>query len=137
MDGAVTAANEGKNVIPIIEDAAALPNLEAIVSSPDIDVVEIGPFDMSQSLGLRPDLSYGNPEVMAIVEQVGALARTHNKGVLAPLWLPRDADTPAKMITLQMEQLIKRGVTMFYGIEVLMLGRAFREWMGLRELAAD
>lgn len=137
MDVAVTAANERRSVIPIIEDRAALGNLDELMASPDVDIFEIGPFDLSQSLGLRPELSYGNPEVMAVVERVGALARKHGKSVLAPLWLPKDADTAAKVLTLQMEQLIKRGVNMFYGIEVLMLARVFREWLGIRELAVD
>lgn len=137
MDAAVAAARRSHSIIPIIEDRAALANLEELMASPDVDIFEIGPFDLSQSLGLRPELGYGNPEVLAIVEQIGRLARNNGKSVFAPLWLPKEADTSAKVISVQMEQLIKRGINMFYGIEVLMLARVFRDWLGLRDLDAD
>jgi 2-keto-3-deoxy-L-rhamnonate aldolase RhmA len=137
MEDAVRIVNEGHNVIPIIEDKEALPNLEEIISHPEVDVVEIGPFDLSQSLGLRPDLSYANAPVMEAVEKIGALCRKHQKGLVAPFWLPKDCDSPSKVIQWQHEQLVKRGVTIFYGIEVLMLTRIFRDWMPLRELNAD
>jgi 4-hydroxy-2-oxoheptanedioate aldolase len=137
MADAVRAANEGRNIIPIIEDVEALPNIEDMMSHPEVDIFEIGPFDLSQSMGLRPDLSYGNPPVMEAVEKIGALARKYKKGLIAPFWLPKDADSPSKVIQLQTEQLIKRGITIFYGIEVLMLTRIFRDWMPLREINAD
>ncbi len=141
MENAVKAVNHGHNIIPIIEDKEALPNLEEMISHPEVDMIEFGPFDMiefgpfdmSQSLGLRPDLSYGNPETMNAVETIGALCRKYNKGLIAPLWLPKDVDSPSKVIDLQFEQLVKRGVTIFYGIEVLMLTRIFRDWMPLRD----
>ena len=134
---AVASANDGRNVIPIIEDRQALPNLEAIFASPDVDVFEFGPFDMCQSLGLDPDLGYAHPEIIEILDRVGGFARKYGKSLLAPLARPPDANTPDKVLTLQIDLLLKRGVTMFYGIEVFILARAFREWMGLRELAAD
>lgn len=137
MDHATRTANEGRSVIPIIEDKAALDHLEDIVASADIDVVEFGPFDMSQSLGIRPDLSYGNPEIMEIVTRLGALTKKYKKGLLAPLWFPKDVDTPAKVLEVQTEQLIRRGVTQLYAIEVLVLARAFREWLPLRQVKAE
>jgi 2-keto-3-deoxy-L-rhamnonate aldolase RhmA len=137
MEDAVKAVNQGRNIIPIIEDREALPNLEEMISHPEVDIIEFGPFDMSQSLGLRPDLSYGNPETMDALEKVGALCRKYGKGLVAPFWLPKDADSPHKVIDLQFEQLVKRGVTIFYGIEVLMLTRIFRDWMPLRDKNAD
>ena len=74
---------------------------------------------------------------MEAVEKIGALARKYKKGLIAPFWLPKDCDSPSKVIQLQTEQLIKRGITIFYGIEVLMLTRIFRDWMPLREINAD
>jgi 2-keto-3-deoxy-L-rhamnonate aldolase RhmA len=137
MENAVKIVNEGRNIIPIIEDVEALPHLEEMISHPEVDIFEIGPFDLSQSMGLRPDLSYANPPVMEALEKIGALCRKYKKGLVAPFWLPKDADSPSKVIAWQYEQLIKRGVTIFYGIEVLMLTRIFRDWMPLREQNAD
>ncbi len=51
-DGYATAANDTIAVIPMIETAAALRNLDEILAVPGIDAVYVGPDDLGLSLGL-------------------------------------------------------------------------------------
>ena len=128
------AANEARAVIPIIEDREALDHLDEIMACPDVDIVEIGPFDLSQSLGVAtPARSYGNPETLRAVEAICEAARRHGKAVLAPYWVTPETDSPAKLVQWNLEQLVPRGITMLYGLEVVMLARFFRELLAMRD----
>jgi 4-hydroxy-2-oxoheptanedioate aldolase len=49
-------ANEEVTVIPMIETAEAIANLDEIVSVPGVDAVYIGPADLSIALGLPPGM---------------------------------------------------------------------------------
>lgn len=49
-------ANDNVVVIPMIETVEALNNLDAILDTPGIDAVYVGPTDLSLSLGLPPTL---------------------------------------------------------------------------------
>ena len=49
-------ANDDVLVIPMIETAEALENLEDILSVPGIDAVYVGPSDLSLALGCQPRL---------------------------------------------------------------------------------
>jgi len=44
--------NDEVLAIPLVEDAAALPNLDAICSTPGVDIVVTGPGDMALSMGI-------------------------------------------------------------------------------------
>ena len=127
-------ANEDHTLIPILEDREALDHLDEIISCEDVDIFEIGPFDMSQSLGLaRPEASYDNPETMRAVEQIGKVARKYGKGLLAPLWMHPGCDTAPKLVQLQIDRLVSVGVNCFYAIEVLILCKLFRDLLPVRE----
>ena len=62
------AANEQLLVCALLEDAAVLDNLDAILSVPGIDLYSIGPNDFAQSLGYpgQPD----HPEVVRIMQEI-------------------------------------------------------------------
>ncbi|MDX1402232.1 MAG: aldolase/citrate lyase family protein, partial [Kiloniellales bacterium] len=64
-------------VICQIESAAAIENVDAIASVEDVDLLFIGPFDLSASLGFlgQPD----HPTVLKAVETVEAAAKAHRK----------------------------------------------------------
>jgi 2-keto-3-deoxy-L-rhamnonate aldolase RhmA len=64
-------------VVAIIEEAEALANLEEIAATPGIDVLFVGPSDLSFSLGLRGDMKH--PRVEAAMARVLAAARQHGK----------------------------------------------------------
>jgi 4-hydroxy-2-oxoheptanedioate aldolase len=82
-------ANEQMLVIALLEDAAVLDNLEAILAVPGIDMYSIGPNDFAQSLGYpgQPD----HPEVVKTMQEVTrrihAAGRTMQADVMQAAWV--------------------------------------------------
>lgn len=72
------AAKSNKNTVVVVnvEGIDGIKNLNQIADVPDIDVIFIGPFDLSQSLGKPGDVY--NPEVIKLIQDnVGVIS---NKG---------------------------------------------------------
>ena len=68
----VTRANEETMVIVQVETQQALDNLDAILAVPHIDLVFVGPTDLSQSFGVPGQPTH--PRVVAALENVVARA---------------------------------------------------------------
>ena len=85
LDGAryLRSANDENLVIVQIETAAALSNLEAIASVKGVDVLFVGPSDLTMSLGLIDDRA--NPRVVDAMLRVVKTCREHGRaaGVMA------------------------------------------------------
>ena len=73
-------ANDNILVVLIIETKEAVDNLEAISAVPGVDVLNLGPWDLSLALGLDP-LQLPLPEVDAITDRAVALGREHGVAV--------------------------------------------------------
>jgi len=69
--------NEEVLVSALVEDAEALENVPQIASVPGIDVVSIGPFDLSQSLGVQGQPRH--PKVTQAIEKAAAQVRACGK----------------------------------------------------------
>lgn len=69
--------NEEVLVSALIEDAEALDNVAEIAAVPGIDVVSIGPFDLSQSLGVQGQPKH--PKVTQAIEKAAAQVRACGK----------------------------------------------------------
>jgi len=130
---ATQLAHESISVIPIIEDKEALGHLDELFDVPGVEIYEIGPFDLSHSLGVPPDRAYENPETLSAIEKICAAAARHGKSLLAPLWLPREPLAPQEIIERQVRELVARGINMLYHADVVMLARAFRELLPVRD----
>ena len=76
-----TRANESVVTLAMIETAEALENLDAIVSTPDLSGVYIGPSDLSLSMGRTPKLDHDDPSVLAAIERIRESA--HRAGIKA------------------------------------------------------
>jgi 2-keto-3-deoxy-L-rhamnonate aldolase RhmA len=61
-----------------IESAAALANLDDILSVPGIDVAFVGPNDLHAQLGLPPSTEGTEPEFVDALERIKAAARRHH-----------------------------------------------------------
>ncbi len=133
LDRVFETTNTMHSILPIIEDVEALDHVDEIMACPDVEIFEVGPFDLSSSLGVRRELTFGNPETMAAVEKVANAARRHGKQLVVPLWITAATDSPAKVVRQQIDELVKRGITMFYGLEMMLVARMFRDLMKLRE----
>lgn len=77
-----TASDEVLTVIQI-ETASALEDVEAIAALPGVDVLFIGPLDLSFALGIPRDFSH--PKFREALQKVVAAAESHGKvaGILA------------------------------------------------------
>jgi len=68
-------ANEQILVIPMIETAEALAEVDAIARTPGVDALFVGPFDLSIALGLPPGDNDGKPAFDDAITKVAQAAR--------------------------------------------------------------
>ena len=90
-------------VIPMVETVQALGNVDAIVSTPGVDAVYVGPADLSISLGLPPRNNDDVPEFVEALETIvaacqnhGVVPGIHSSGSLTP----RRIEMGFRMITV-------------------------------------
>ncbi len=83
-------ANDSVAVIPMIETAKALSNLDDILAVPGLDAIYVGPADLSLSLGLPPGNNDGSPDfdealdhIVVACQKAGVVAGIHASGALA------------------------------------------------------
>lgn len=74
-------ANSDLVVMPMIETAQALENLDEILSVPGVDAIYVGPADLSLALGCRPRLDQTDPPVVKAQQQIVEACKRH--GVVA------------------------------------------------------
>jgi 4-hydroxy-2-oxoheptanedioate aldolase len=74
-------ANDDLVVMPMIETAEALKNLDEILRVPGIDAVYVGPADLSLALGLKPRLDQTDAEVVEAQARIVEACKRH--GVVA------------------------------------------------------
>jgi 4-hydroxy-2-oxoheptanedioate aldolase len=74
-------ANEDLIVMPMIETAEALKNLDAILTVPGVDAVYVGPSDLSLALGCKPRLDQTDPPVVEAQQRIVEACKRH--GVVA------------------------------------------------------
>lgn len=72
-------ANDTVVVFAMIETRAGLENLDAILATPGLDAVYVGPSDLSLALGCRPTLDDVDPPVAEAIERIAATAKAHGK----------------------------------------------------------
>lgn len=75
IEGYIQRANENTLVVVNIEGKEGIKNLEAICKVSGIDVIFIGPYDLSQSLG-KPGL-VTDPDVIGLVKSSARQIREH------------------------------------------------------------
>lgn len=68
LDGYVTYANNETLIVLHIETMQAVKRLPEIIDVPDVDVIFIGPNDLSQSLGFPGQPQH--PDVQAVIQQI-------------------------------------------------------------------
>lgn len=84
-------AEQNIAVIPMIETAEAVANLDEILAVDGIDAVYVGPADLSLTLGLPPQNNDGEPAfddalqaIVAACQKVGVVPGIHANGALTP-----------------------------------------------------
>ena len=76
-----TTANDTLLILPQIETAEAVENIEAILDVPGISGVYVGPGDLGLSLGMPPVMDREEPRILAIYERI--VAATSRRGLIA------------------------------------------------------
>lgn len=71
-------ANATVLTIAMIETAQALENVEAIVSTPELDGIYIGPADLSQSLGHAERVDLTEPALVEALDRILAAAKKYS-----------------------------------------------------------
>lgn len=64
------SANEAVVCIPQVETVLGVENISAIVDTPGVDIVYVGPNDLAISAGLPPDLRQSNPQHADLVARI-------------------------------------------------------------------
>jgi 2-keto-3-deoxy-L-rhamnonate aldolase RhmA len=70
-------ADENVLVIAVIEEWSAVECIDEIAATPGLDVLFVGPSDLSFSMGLRGDMRH--PRVQSAMLEVAAAAKRHGK----------------------------------------------------------
>lgn len=100
-------------IMPMIETAGALDQLEAIAAVPGIDGLYVGPADLSLSLGLPVPVDFTAPPFRAALSRVVEVCRRHHlvAGIYAsPEWAADLAALGFRFITIVNDSdLIGRG----------------------------
>jgi 4-hydroxy-2-oxoheptanedioate aldolase len=123
LSRALEATRSYGMVIPIIEDVEALDNVDEIMSVDGVDIIEIGPYDLSLSLRCKkPELTYANPETMEAIQMVAAKARERRKVLLGPIWYQPDLSVP-ELARKQRESLVPLGITLIYDGDLMSMMR--------------
>ena len=74
-------ANDDLIVMPMIETAEAVKNIDEILSVPGVDAVYVGPSDLSLTLGCKPRLDQTDPPVVEAQQKIVEACKRH--GVIA------------------------------------------------------
>ncbi len=104
-------------VVVIIEDAEGVENAEEIAAVPGIDVIYIGPSDLSYSLGHGGQ--HEHPVVVEAIERIAAAAKRHG----VPLGRPGGSPE-------EIQRFVEQGFTFFQSpSDAGLLGRASRQYL--------
>jgi 4-hydroxy-2-oxoheptanedioate aldolase len=90
-------ANDTIIALAMVETQQALDNLEAILTTPGLDGVFVGPRDLQLSLTGKTGLDLNDPILLEVLERVIKVARENDR--VAGIWVP-DTATGHKMSQL-------------------------------------
>jgi 2-keto-3-deoxy-L-rhamnonate aldolase RhmA len=121
----MAALHERTMVIPQIETAEGLANVEAIAAVPGVDALWLGHFDLSNFLGIPGQ--FRHPTFLAAVDRVVAASEAHGK---TAAFLAMDDEWARDYAT--------KGFRLFaYGIDSLMLQGALAHGLGILRAAGQ
>jgi 2-dehydro-3-deoxyglucarate aldolase/4-hydroxy-2-oxoheptanedioate aldolase len=112
------SANADTFVAIQIEHIDAVNDIDAIAAVPDIDVLFIGPADLSQSMGLSGE--WDHPEIARCIEKVATAARNHNVAwailPFNPAFARRSVELGCRMLSIGIDTwAFYRGLSYFRG----------------------
>lgn len=120
-DEYVEYSNKNTMFCPLIESRKGVDNIDSILDVPGIDMIVLGPFDLSHSLGYPG--KWDHPEVITALTKVAKAAQKRGIPVMCvPL-----APTP-ELLKEEVGQWIERGCKVVCAtLDTLVLNRCFSE----------
>ncbi|MDH5703129.1 MAG: aldolase/citrate lyase family protein, partial [Aigarchaeota archaeon] len=94
FDEYMSAVNEELLIIPMVETLKALDNLEEILSVPGIDVLLVGPSDLSIVLGIA--LDYLNPKYQETLDKIAEACE--KAGVVPGMYFIPGGQDPSEFV---------------------------------------
>jgi len=112
----VQKANAETFIVIQIENVEALADVEQIAAVPHIDVLFIGPADLSQSMGILGD--WNNPQLWQAIERIAKAAHANNIhwAILPPNaeFAQRCVELGCRMLSLGLDTwIVQRGIRAF------------------------
>ena len=98
-------ANGSVMAIALIEDAAAIGEIDAIAAMPGIDACFVGPTDLSIALGV-PSASFDDEKLGAALDVVVAASRRHGKYAMTLLGMNLDSAYRARVTARGVHMLV-------------------------------
>jgi 2-keto-3-deoxy-L-rhamnonate aldolase RhmA len=90
----MSVVNEEVLIIPMIETSKALMNLDEILSVPGIDVLLVGPSDLSIALGIA--LDYHNPKYRETLDHIAESC--NEAGVIPAMYFIPEGQDPSEFV---------------------------------------
>ena len=130
-DWGVHMAEQNREVVivPLIEDKATLDRIDEILPLKGVDIVFLGPWDMSIALGV-PGARFDHPVMSAALERAVAVARRHGKYVMTSVGDAID-DSYGRSILAKGVQMIS------YSADALVFQKACRTIAALKAPAGE
>lgn len=94
--GYTRATNREVTIIPLLEDKAAIDDVENILAIDGVDIVFLGPFDYSVALGIA-GATFDHPVMAAGLDRVVAAARARKKYVMTSVGARIDTNYARKI----------------------------------------
>lgn len=98
-------ANRQILVLPLIEDAAAVDDIDAIAAISGVDGLFIGPYDLSVSVG-APGADFDHPSMSAALHRVVASCRRHSKVVVTTIGDRQERDYSRRLVRSGVQGLV-------------------------------
>ena len=119
----VARAHAETGVVPLVESAAGLAAFDAILDTPGLRGVLLGPFDLSVSMGFEGD--YRHADVQAALRSMAVRAQARGVEVTMPVFAPEPAEARA-----QLEEWRALGVARFVvGTDKILIADAFARYV--------
>jgi 4-hydroxy-2-oxoheptanedioate aldolase len=113
------SANSGTMVIPLLEDVESIEQMDDMMALPGIDIMFVGPWDLSLSLGV-PAANFDHPRMAEVLDGAVAAARRNGKHVMTTVGATIDLEYASR--------LVSRGVSLLsFSADVMVFLEAARK----------
>jgi 2-keto-3-deoxy-L-rhamnonate aldolase RhmA len=92
-------------LLPLIEDASAVEEIETIAALPGVDGLFIGPYHLSVSLG-APGTDFEHPAMSAMLERASKACRAHGKALVTITGDRQERDYTRRLATCGVQGLV-------------------------------